>query len=271
MLRAGVIAIVLLLLPIPARAQEVMPPPPGAYFNDYARVCSPGTVGRLDQRLRDLDRTNTTQVVVAVFPRMQSPSSVEDYVHRMFEAWKIGQKGRNNGVLLAVFVQDRRLRIEVGYGLEAVLPDALGRRIIDNEITPAFKRGDFDAGLAAGVQALVAAVQGEYRAAAATPPRRSPAAEDPLSWFLRTLVFNRFFPWNVLLAFIALRIFWALTIGRLVRRGVFYDGRGRRYYNSGSGWGGWGGGGGWSGGGGGGGGFSGGGGSSGGGGASGSW
>jgi uncharacterized protein len=146
-----------------AAATEVIPPAPKQYFNDYANVVAPATAARLNKQLEDFERASSSQVVVAVFPKMESASSLEDYVQRLFQAWQIGQKQKNNGVLLAVFVQDRKLRIHVGYGLEGGLPDALAKRIIDDEITPRFKAGDFDGGLSAGVSAILAATRGEYK------------------------------------------------------------------------------------------------------------
>jgi uncharacterized protein len=271
MRHAAIIGLALLFVTSLAHGAEVMPPAPARYFNDYAGVVSANTANRLNSVLSEFERTNSSQVVVAVFPKMESPSSLEDYVRRMAVAWKIGQKqgGKNNGVLLAVFTQDRRLRIEVGYGLEGALPDALARRIIDNEITPHFKRGDYNAGLTAGVNAILAATRGEYRATG------SGRGNDSLSRFFGTIIFNKLFPWHILFFCFVLLILLPVTLRRR-RRGTLYDRRGRRRYNSDAGWGGWfggsSGGGGWSSGGdSGGGGFSGGGGDFGGGGASGSW
>ena len=241
-----------------AWAAEVMPPAPAAYFNDYAHVVSQQTAKTLNQSLEDFEKQASSQVVVAVFPTMQSQSSLEDYVHRIFVNWKIGQKGKNNGVLLAVFVKEHRLRIEVGYGLEGVLPDALAKRIVDDEIAPFFKQGKYDQGFAAGVNAMLQAARGEYKGTGRTvnQGRRT------------NKILGIGFFWFIIIVVILARTARA-------QRGTVYH---RRGWGSTGGWwgGGWGsGGGGWSGGGGGGGfssgGFSGGGGDSGGGGASGSW
>lgn len=240
-----------------AGAAEVIPAAPSRYFNDYAKVVSPATAERLNQMLEDFEKAASSQIVVATFPKMQSDSALEDYTVRVFQAWKVGQKGKDNGAVLFVFVQDRRLRIEAGYGLEGALPDALAKRIIENEIKPHLQRQDFDGGLTAGVTAILQAVRGEYTGTGGTvaQARRSTRRASPFTVFLFLIV--------ILIVMSA--------IGR--RRGIVYH-RGRRTIWSGWSGGGWGGGG-WSGGGrsGGfsGGGFSGGGGRSGGGGASGSW
>jgi uncharacterized protein len=242
-------------------ADEVIPPPPTAYFNDYAHVVPAGTASQLNQTLEDFERQTSEQIVVAVFPTMQSDSSVDDYAVRVFRSWKVGQKDKNNGAVLFVFVQNHRMFLQVGYGLEGVLPDALCKRIIDEQITPRFKAGDFDGGLTAGVQAILAATKGEYQGNGQTVADNNGGNHPDL-----TLIFIII----IVVVIIAARFAQA-------RQNIVYGSGGRRYGSwGGGGWGGgwggggWGGGGGFSGGGGGGG-FSGGGGSSGGGGAGGSW
>src|SRR6202012_836064 len=99
----------------------------------------------------------------AVFPKMQSDSSVEDYTLRVARSWDIGQKGNNNGVALFVFVQDHKIFIQTGYGQEGPLTDIQCKLIIDNEITPRFKQGDYTGGLVAVVTAMIKDPRGEYK------------------------------------------------------------------------------------------------------------
>ena len=165
-------AILVLLSGFRLFAAEVIPPPPAAYFNDYAHVVSAGTAAQLNQTLENFERQSSDQIVVAVFPKMQSDSSIEDYTVRVARSWQVGQKNKNNGAVLFVFVQDHKMFLEVGYGLEGVLPDALCKRIIDEQITPRFKAGDFDGGLTAGVQAILAAAKGEYQGTGTTAAER---------------------------------------------------------------------------------------------------
>jgi uncharacterized protein len=146
-----------------AGASEVIPPRPSQYFNDYARVVPPATAERLDKNLEDFERKTSSQILVAVYPKMESDSSIEDYTVRVAQAWKAGQKGRNNGAVLFVFVQDHKMFLQVGYGLEAVLPDALAKRIIEDEIRPRLRNSDYAGGLTAGVTAILAAARGEYK------------------------------------------------------------------------------------------------------------
>ena len=145
-----------------AWSAETLPPAPTKYFNDYASVVSPAVAASLNQQLEEFERQTSDQVVVAVFQKMQSDSSLEDYTHRVMESWKVGQRVKNNGVGLFVFVADRKARIEVNYGLEGALPDALSKRIIEEEILPRFRTNDYAGGLTAGVAAIQQAIRGEY-------------------------------------------------------------------------------------------------------------
>ena len=117
-----------------ARTAEVLPPAPRDHFNDYAGIIAPGKAQALNEELAQFERTTSNQILVAIFPRMQTDSSIEDYTVRLFQAWGAGQKDRKNGAVLFVFSQDRKIRIVTGYGLEGVLPDALCKQIIETEL-----------------------------------------------------------------------------------------------------------------------------------------
>src|SRR4051812_2308127 len=141
------------------RAAEVIPPAPKNHFNDYAHIVRPATANQLNSELTQFERDTSNQIVVATFPRMESKSSVEDYTVRVAQAWGVGQKDRKNGAVLFVFQETHDVRIVTGYGLEGPLPDALCKQIIENEIVPRFRSGDFDGGLTAGTRAIMAAVR----------------------------------------------------------------------------------------------------------------
>jgi len=145
------------------RADEVIPSVPDHYFNDYAHVVSTGTVTRLDKMLEDYERESSDQIVVAVFPKMQSDAAIKDYTLRVAKSWNAGQKGKNNGVVFFVFIQDHKMYMQVGTGLEKALPDATCQQILDTQITPHFKQKDFDGGLSAGVSAIITATRGAYK------------------------------------------------------------------------------------------------------------
>jgi uncharacterized protein len=236
-------------------AAERIPATPAHYFNDYAGVVSAATAGRLNAQLEQFERESSNQLVVAIFPRMESDSSVEDYTVRVAQAWGVGQKDRKNGAVLFAFMQEHKLYLQVGYGLEGVLPDAIAKRIIENELKPAFRAGDYDGGMSAAVGAMIAAAKGEYRGTGRTRADTAPGISRNGIWVTVIILF-------ILISWIrSLRTRGAVYTGRRGLGGSFLGGM-----ILGSG-----GGGGWSSGGGGGGGFSGGGGSFGGGGAGGSW
>jgi uncharacterized protein len=127
-------------------------------------MLSQATRQGLEERLAAFERQTSNQILVATFPDLQG-ETIEEFSIRLAEKWKAGQKGRDNGVILVISKNDRKLRIEVGYGLEGPLPDALGKTIIQKEIMPHFKGGNFDAGVLAGVEAILKATAGEYRGA----------------------------------------------------------------------------------------------------------
>jgi uncharacterized protein len=146
-----------------AAAEPALPPAPTAYFNDYAQLVRPATAQALNAQLDQFERATSNQIVVAIFPHLPADADLFDYTQRLAQAWKVGRKGRDNGAVLFVFSQDHKLQIQTGYGLEPVLTDALAKRIIEDEIAPRFRSGDYDGGMTAGVAALLAAAQGEYK------------------------------------------------------------------------------------------------------------
>src|SRR5438105_7759427 len=108
-------------------AAEVIPPKPAGYFNDYAGVVSKEQAFRFNEQLAQFERETSNQVVVAIFRKMESESSIEDYGQRVAQAWGVGQKGVNqgNGVALLVFIEDRKISLQIGYVLEGALPDVV--------------------------------------------------------------------------------------------------------------------------------------------------
>jgi uncharacterized protein len=233
---------------------EKIPSKPAGYFNDYANVVDRQTALQLNEQLAQFERQTSTQLVVAVYPTMESDSSVADYTQRVAQTWGVGQKGHNNGAVLFVFVDNHQMFIQTGYGLEGALPDATCFDITHNVIAPHFKQGDYAGGLKAGVAAMMQAVRGEYKGTGKT---RQEANGHVQAFPLSSIIF-------VLVVIFIISSFFR----RKMRRGYGYSGWGGPFIG-GFGAGGWGGGGG--GGGGGFSGFSGGGGSFGGGGAGSGW
>jgi uncharacterized protein len=270
---------------IAVAAAQVAVPPLKARVTDLTGTLNEQQRSALEQTLAEFEARKGSQVAVLLVPTTQ-PDTVEQYAVRVEEAWKLGRKGVDDGVLLVVAKNDRRLRIEVGYGLEGVLPDAVAKRIVDEDIAPRFKQGDFYGGIRAGTDRVMRVIEGEKLPAPAArgPPRSQTdawewlfgglivlmviggALRSILGRFLGALVVGGIagaIAWFFLGALIAAVIAFVVFVMQIMGVGM---GQGRR----GGGWssGGWSSGGGGFGGGGG---FSGGGGSSGGGGASGSW
>lgn len=230
-------------------AGPVVPPAPTRFVTDKAGALSPGTAARLEQRLRDFEKETSDQFLVYTERVVPEGTTLEEYTVACAQAWRAGQAQRKNGMILFVFPESHKVRLEIGYGLEGAMPDALAHRILDEQVLPRFRTGDYDGGIVAGVDAAIAATRGEYKGTGRTQgQRREEKMPFPLVLLLMFLLFFVVVP----------------TLFGSRRRGYSYI--------SGGGWGGGGFGGfGGFGGGGGGGGFSGGGGSFGGGGASGSW
>jgi uncharacterized protein len=157
--RLAVLFTLLFLLPPAVRAQGDVPTLQGR-VNDYANLIAPDQKQRIEAQLAQFEQQTGNQVVVLTIPTLNG-EDIEGYANRVARAWALGQKGKDNGVLLLVAHQDRKMRVEVGYGLEAVLTD-LQTNIIQNEvIIPYFKRGDFGGGIEAGVKAILSTIQGK--------------------------------------------------------------------------------------------------------------
>ena len=271
----GLLVALLAMLATPGLAQNF--PALTGRVVDQADLLSPEQEADLTRRLEAVERASSRQLVVATVPDLQG-YPIEDYGYQLGRRWGIGQGQANNGIILLVAPNDRRVRIEVGYGLEPIMTDALSGLIVNEQILPRFREGDFAGGIMAGANAIIEQLQAppeaaERRALEAARARSGSGSSDD------DLVLGGLVSFFVLFA-IGFWVLWFLLAARDRRPGKRYRRRRRGVgpiviwgpgggWSSGSSWGrsSWGGGGGWSGGGG----FSGGGGSFGGGGASGGW
>ena len=144
-------------------------PPLTGRVVDLAHVLPPNTVESLTARLKAHEETTSNQVTVLVLPSLEE-EPLESFSHRVATTWKLGQKGTDNGVLLLVAMKERKIRIEVGYGLEGTLSDARSAQIIRHEIIPRLRAGDVPGGVAAGVDAILKTIEGTYQASDKTAP-----------------------------------------------------------------------------------------------------
>jgi uncharacterized protein len=161
-------AALLVLLTGVARALDV--PPLTGRVIDRANVLSPQIESQLQAQLESYERTTGHQLAVLTLPSLEG-EPIEDYSLRVAESWKLGKKGKDDGILLLVATEDRKVRIEVGYGLEGDVPDAMVGRIIRDVIAPAASRGDLGFGISRAVSAIMAATGGQGEAL--PPPRRT--------------------------------------------------------------------------------------------------
>jgi uncharacterized protein len=142
-------------------AQKPIPELWGQRVHDEAHVLNAETIDQLEKKLKSFEDSTSNQIAILIVQSLDG-DVLEQYSLRVSEKWKLGQKEKDNGALLLIVVDDHKMRIEVGQGLEGVLTDALSNRIIRNEIAPAFRRGDYDAGVMAGILGIIKAIGGEY-------------------------------------------------------------------------------------------------------------
>ncbi len=180
----GTVCLAVMMLPagsIPVSAQNF--PNLTGYVNDDAGLLSQQAKAELESKLAQLEKDTTAQVFVATIKSLEG-DSIEDYANRLFEQWKIGQKDKNNGVLFLVALDDRKMRIEVGYGLEPVITDGRAGRIRDEDVLPLFKNNDYEGGIKAGVASIEKYVRD------GTPP--APLEENPVKSMFGDFVFAFF-------------------------------------------------------------------------------
>jgi uncharacterized protein len=149
---------------------------------DNAEILTPETRARLTAVLKAHEERTGNQIAVLTVPTIQ-PENIEDYAVKVFESWKLGQKEKDNGVLVVVVSQDRKMRIEVGYGLEPTLTDGACGQIIRTLMTPSFRNGNYDKGVEDGVAAIIARLDGKGEPATGAEPGSSPRDTDTSSGF----------------------------------------------------------------------------------------
>src|SRR6202171_336331 len=173
--RATMVALALCFALALAAADEVAVPPLSGRVVDQTATLSSSEVASLDQTLKNFEARKGSQIAVLIVPTT-APEGIEQYSIRVAEAWKIGRKKIDDGAILVVANDNRKLRIEVGYGLEGALNDVTAKRIIDEIITPKFRNGDFAGGISAGVARIIGVIDGEKLPAPEPAQRQSPGS-----------------------------------------------------------------------------------------------
>ena len=168
-------------LPFPAYGLDV--PRLQGYVNDDAGMISPSAKSKIEEGLRAFEQSDSTQIVILTIPSLEG-ENIEEFGIKVAEVWKVGHQAKDNGVLFIVSKQERKIRIEVGRGLEGKLTDLTAGRIIDLVIKPRFKQGDFDGGFIAGVSSLIDATRGEFKAEQRPAHQRQKGAPPFMTIFL---------------------------------------------------------------------------------------
>jgi uncharacterized protein len=185
---AKALAVAALLLTACLAAADVAIPPLKSHVTDLTGTLSPAEAAQLERKLVDFEAKKGSQIAVLIVPTTQ-PETIEQYSIRVADAWKLGRKGVDDGALLLVAKQDRTLRIEVGYGLEGVLPDAIAKRIIDETIVPRLRQGNFAAAINAGIDQMIGVIEGEPLPPARSRPGGAGGASAETGGFLDNLIF----------------------------------------------------------------------------------
>lgn len=186
----NLLSLVLLLALANGALAEIAIPLLKSHVTDLTETLSSMEISRLEQQLTDFEAKKGSQIALLIIPTTQ-PETIEQYSIRVAEVWKLGRKGIDDGVLLLVAKNDRTLRIETGYGLEGVLPDALARRIIDEIIVPKFRQGHFFGGLQAGVEQIISIIEGETLPESEPAGGASLAVENIIPFLFIALVLGR--------------------------------------------------------------------------------
>jgi len=196
LLRHGLAGLLLLCSGAAMAASEVAVPQFQAYVTDLAGLLQPPQRAALEQKLAAFARERGSEVALLILPTTQ-PETIEQYAIRVAEAWKPGRAQQDDGLLLVMARNDRTLRIEVGYGLEGAIPDAIAKRVIEETILPRFRQNDYYGGLDAGIEQLFGLIRGE----ALPPPQQTASGQDPLGA-------------------LAPLLFGALIVGQFLRRAL---------------------------------------------------
>src|ERR687885_1915980 len=175
LLKASLLTPTIALFPLVGLAIEVKDVPNprqinGTWVTDMAGMLDEPTEAQLNSLISQLERKNGTEIALVTVPETAPAASPKEFTTKLFNYWGIGKKGKDNGVLLLISKSDRRVEIETGYGMEAILPDAKVGNIINTEITPRFKQGDFKGGTLAGTKALVVAIEKSQSSSASQNP-----------------------------------------------------------------------------------------------------
>ncbi|MFZ9504549.1 MAG: TPM domain-containing protein, partial [Cyclobacteriaceae bacterium] len=174
-------------------AQKSIPQHSGRWVHDEAGALSAETIGRLESTLKAERDSTSNQIAILILKSLEG-DEISSYANRVFKEWKLGQEDKDNGVLFVMAIDDRKVRIEVGYGLEGSLTDLTSSRIIRNEVAPYFRRGDYENGVVAGTLAIMDAIKGSYKNTGGTKGEKTipvPGLFKIIFFIVMILLFSR--------------------------------------------------------------------------------
>ena len=191
------------------------------YVNDYANILSDEAKAKLTALSAEIESKTTSQLAILTIDTT-SPLDIETYAVKLFEKWGIGQKGKNNGVIVLVAVKDKAIRIEVGYGLEGAIPDALAKNIIEKSMIPFFKNSDYNAGILQGAAVVSKLIASEYNVEISELDNIKVGVPSK-----KASIFDFLFLIFIIIILIRIRLFWFFPIAGISRgRGGYWNGGG---------------------------------------------
>jgi len=161
-----------------AFGQNDLPEKPHSWVEDYAGILSGSEKNDLNSTLADVEHRTSNQIFIAIFDRLPENQYLEDFTVKLYEKWRPGLSEKDNGILISVFIADKKMRIEVGYGLEDVITDAQSGVVIRDYMVPSFRNGDYYGGLKAALNVLIPAAEGKYQ----IPVERKGKSTQNFSW-----------------------------------------------------------------------------------------
>ena len=176
-------------------ANKNIPAKPQSWVSDYANILTPAQEQQLNSELNGLESRSSNQVFVAVFQEIPDGEYLEDYTTKVFEAWRPGLADKNNGILLAIYIRDRKIRMEVGYGLEDVITDAQANTLISGILQPNFRKGNYFQGIKATLDVLIPAAEGKYKIPVAkkSKKKKSSPFSSIIPIIIVLIIVSRFF------------------------------------------------------------------------------
>lgn len=183
----------LILIAVTLFAGSAIPERPQSWVSDFANILTPTQKSQLDEMLNGLEKRSSNQIFVAIFSEIPDGEYPEDFTTKVFKKWGPGLKDKNNGILLAIFIKDRKIRMEIGYGLEDVITDAQANTLIREILRPNFKKGAYFAGIKSTLDVLIPAAEGKYQIPIRQKTKKKKSSGTLYVLFILFIILSTFF------------------------------------------------------------------------------